>query len=145
MDSLLSLTVRSQVIEKLAVAINGGLFLTGRVLESEDHQAIIAVHGYLQNLYLYATEGTDDFRRYLLVDTLLVPQLVIPYLERWVYHAAVLTRRAAANREALADLDLVPGFGDVGNLVDEVSDLSLDYPDLSKGIEATLRTLVICR
>ena len=75
MDSLLSLTVRSQVIEKLAVAINGGLFLTGRVLESEDHQAIIAVHGYLQNLYLYATEGTDDFRRYLLVDTLLVPNL----------------------------------------------------------------------
>ena len=30
------------------------------------------------------------------------------------------------------------------SIVNEVSDLSLDYPDLSRGIEATLRTLVIC-
>ena len=35
--------------------------------------------------------------------------------------------------------------GGLGSIVDEVSDLALDYPDLARGIEATLRTLVICR
>ena len=48
MDALLSLTVRSKVVEKLAVALNAELFNDGKVLESHDHQAIIAVHGYLQ-------------------------------------------------------------------------------------------------
>ena len=38
------------------------------MLESDDHQAVIAVHGYLQNLYLYATDNTDEFRAYLLAD-----------------------------------------------------------------------------
>jgi hypothetical protein len=93
--------------------------------------------------------------------TLLVPHLVIPYLERCVYHAAVLTRRAQANRAALAKIgagsggagggeerdefsDFLEDMPEAQSIVNEVSDLSLDYPDLSRGIEATLRTLVIC-
>ena len=56
------------MVEKLAMALNVELFSSGRVLESDDHQAVIAVHGYLQNLYLYATDNTDEFRAYLLAD-----------------------------------------------------------------------------
>jgi hypothetical protein len=64
---------------------------------------------------------------------------------RCVYHAAVLSRRAAASKSALADF---AGFGDLPGVVDlvaEVADASLDYPELIAGVEATLRTLIIAR
>lgn len=70
--------------------------------------------------------------------------MVIPYLERCVYHAAILSRRAEANREVLGDLADLDGLGEVAALVQEVSETSLDYPELCQGIEATLRTMVLC-
>lgn len=79
-DHLLAVTKKSKLVEKLAIALNHELFSSGKVLEAEDHEAMSAVHGFLQNLYLYGCEDTDEFRHYLLADTLLVPHVVIPYL-----------------------------------------------------------------
>ena len=86
------------------------MFSAGKVLETEDHVAIGAVHSFLQNIYLYGCSDTEAFRAYLLAETLMVPHVVIPYLERCVYHAAVLTRRSQSNREALGDF---AGFNDL--------------------------------
>jgi hypothetical protein len=40
------------------------------------------VHAFLQNLYFYATENTEEYRRHMLMETLLVPRLVLPYLDK---------------------------------------------------------------
>lgn len=37
---------------------------------------------YLQNLYFYATENIEEYRRHMLMETLLIPRLVLPYLDR---------------------------------------------------------------
>ena len=144
-DMVLHLTMETKLVEKLAKALNRELFSEGTVLATQDHQAIAAVNSFIENMYLYGCGETETFRAYLLTDTLLVPQVVIPYLEACVYHAAVLSRRAAASKAALADF---AGFGDLPDVLDlvaEVSDASLDYPELVAGVEATLRTLIIAR
>ena len=144
-DMVLHLTMETKLVEKLAKALNRELFSSGTVLATQDHQAIAAVNSFIENMYLYGCGETETFRAYLLTDTLLVPQVVIPYLEACVYHAAVLSRRAAASKAALADF---AGFGDLPDVLDlvaEVSDSSLDYPELVAGVEATLRTLIIAR
>lgn len=51
-DVLLDLTLSTRLVETLAVAVNKCVFSSGRVLETSEHNAIIAVHGFLQNLYL---------------------------------------------------------------------------------------------
>ena len=38
----------------------------------------------LQNLYFYASESNEEFRKHMLVETLLIPRLVLPYLDRYV-------------------------------------------------------------
>jgi hypothetical protein len=35
-----------------------------------------------QNLYFYATECIEEYRRHMLMETLLIPRLVLPYLDR---------------------------------------------------------------
>ena len=47
-----------------------------------------------QNLYFYASENNEEFRRHMLVETLLIPRLVLPYLDRCVLHATILNRSA---------------------------------------------------
>jgi hypothetical protein len=74
------------------------------------------------NLFIYR-------RRHLLVDTLLIPRLMLPYLERCVTHALILNSRAEAFSEMLEG--------------DRVTELVLHNPQLVKGIAATLRTLII--
>eukprot|EP00617_Octactis_speculum_P020116 CAMPEP_0185769624 /NCGR_PEP_ID=MMETSP1174-20130828/55055_1 /TAXON_ID=35687 /ORGANISM="Dictyocha speculum, Strain CCMP1381" /LENGTH=465 /DNA_ID=CAMNT_0028454763 /DNA_START=6 /DNA_END=1400 /DNA_ORIENTATION=+ len=141
LDALMEITTESRLVESLAIAMNHSIFSNGRVLDVPDHQAVTAIHGFLQNLYLFATVNTEQFRSYLLADTLLVPHLVLPYFERCVYHAAVMSRRAESNREILSDF---AGLADLpSDLMDEVSSMSLDYPELIQGMEATLRTLII--
>jgi hypothetical protein len=44
----------------------------------------------LQNLYFYATENIEEYRRHMLMETLLIPRLVLPYLDRWVVAAVYL-------------------------------------------------------
>jgi hypothetical protein len=51
-NSLLQVTLATKLVEKLAIALNKCVFNVGRVLDSSEHNAIIAVHGFLQNLYL---------------------------------------------------------------------------------------------
>ena len=43
-----------------------------------------SVNAFLQNLYFYATENNDEFRNHMLVETLLIPRLLLPYLDRCV-------------------------------------------------------------
>lgn len=117
MDTLLSLTLSSRIVEKLSVALYDCLFddelllleeeesrrvmeekeskyaagsdhkgagghMGPRVLDESDHMAIVCVHSYLQNLYFYASTNNDEFRLHMLMDTLLIPRLILPYLDR---------------------------------------------------------------
>lgn len=88
-----------------------------------------SVHGFLQNLYFYATQNTEEYRRHMLMETLLIPRLVLPYLDRCVIQATILNTRAEAYRDMLE--------GDV------VAEMALHNPNLVKGIAASLRTLII--
>lgn len=83
-----------------------------------------------QNLYFYASHNHDEFRRHMLVDTLLIPRLILPYLNCCVQQAMVLNSRAEAYQEVLE--------GDKGS-----SEMALDNANLVKGIAASLRTLII--
>ena len=66
----------------------------------------------------------------MLVDTLLIPRLILPYLNCCVYHARMLNERAEAYTEVLE--------GD-----DAIGNLALEHPNLVKGIAASIRTLII--
>eukprot|EP00128_Syssomonas_multiformis_P013626 Colp12_sorted_trinity150504_noHs@4650 len=63
------------------------------------------------------------------METLLIPRLVLPYLDRCVIHATILNSRAQAYS------DMLEG--------DCVAEMALHNPQLVKGIAASLRTLII--
>lgn len=63
------------------------------------------------------------------METLLIPRLVLPYLDRCVMHATILNTRAEAYS------DMLEG--------DFVAEMALHNPQLVKGISSSLRTLVI--
>lgn len=145
MDILLDITLRSRLVEKLSVALYDCLFehedrmledeetedqAPMNVLEESDHMAVVSVHAFLQNLYFYATENNEEFRHHMLVETLLIPRLILPYLDRCVLHAKILNSRA----EAYADM--LEGDQDV-------AEMALHNPQLVKGIAASLRTLIL--
>jgi hypothetical protein len=77
-------------------------------------------------LYFYASENHDEFRRHMLVDTLLIPRLILPYLNCCMRQVVLLNGRAEG-------LD-----GDSAT-----ANLALHQPNLVKGIAASLRTLII--
>ncbi len=66
----------------------------------------------------------------MLMETLLIPRLVLPYLDRCVIHATILNTRAEAYRDMLD--------GDAA-----VAEMALHNPNLVKGVAASLRTLII--
>lgn len=106
------------------------------LLDESDHMAVVSVHAFLQNLYFYASHNNDEYRRHMLVDTMLIPRLILPYLDKCVQHSVILNKRAAAFSEALKQ--------PVGESEDDaVAAFALDSPQLVKGIAASLRTLVI--
>jgi hypothetical protein len=117
MDSLLELTMTTNLVEKITIAMHEALFVddedeededdedslaqassTKPFLEESDHIAVTCIHQFLQNLYFYGTGSSEAYRQHLLADTMLVPRLVLPYLERCVMHAEVLCQRADAYR-----------------------------------------------
>lgn len=63
------------------------------------------------------------------METLLIPRLILPYLDRCVIHATILNTRAEAYR------DMLEG--------DMVAEMALHNPQLVKGMAASLRTLII--
>lgn len=94
-DKLLEITICSGLVEKLSIALYDCLFEDnddsndekgeGRrndFLEEFEHIAVSSVHAFLQNLYFYAVENTEEYRLHMLMDTLLIPRLVLPYLDR---------------------------------------------------------------
>jgi hypothetical protein len=144
MDTLLEITLRSNLVEKLSKALYKCLFEDEDEEEEEideskldrygqleeyDHIAVASVHAFLQNLYFYSTQRTEEFRRHLLMETLLIPRLILPYLDRCVIHATILNTRAEAYR------DMLEG--------DMVAEMALHNPQLVKGMAASLRTLII--
>lgn len=146
MDTLLEITLRSHLVEKLSMALYNCLFELDNVSEEEeseaksgeygeelpleefDHTAVASVHAFLQNLYFYA-QNTEGYRQHLLMETLLIPRLILPYLDRTVIHATVLNTRAEAYT------DMLEG--------DCVAEMALHNPQLVKGMSASLRTLII--
>ncbi|CAN0044549.1 unnamed protein product [Heterosigma akashiwo] len=164
MDGLLAIALKSRVIEKLSVALYDCLFAdleeeeeeTGDenyriLLDESDHTAIVGIHTFIQNLYFYATSNTEAYRAHLLADTLLVPRLVLPYLDRCIYHTQLLNRRAETYNRALAlgrdeeggEGKGGGGGGGEGKDAEAVAGLALDHPALVAGIAASLRTLVV--
>lgn len=146
-DSLLNITLESRLIEKLSLALYNTLFdqedklieqqekegidddITYNLLEESEHLAVASVHEFLHNLYCYATVRNEEFRVSMLMDTSLIPRLILPYLERCVLHATILNSRAEAYS------DILEG--------DRISEMALHNPQLVKGIAASLRTLII--
>lgn len=141
MDCLLEITLQSHLVEKLALALYDCLFSLKEeeegddedsylsLLDESDHMAVVSVHAFLQNLYFYATRHNDAYRRHMLVETLLIPRLVLPYLDRCVLHVLILNNRA----EAFADM--LDG--------DQVAQMTLHNPNLVKGIAASIRSVII--
>jgi hypothetical protein len=75
MDTLLEITMRSRLVEKLSVALYDCLFeysdedASGdekdsgvMTLDEKDNLAVASVHGFLQNLYFYATTNNEEYR-----------------------------------------------------------------------------------
>jgi len=157
MDGLLNITLKSRIIEKLSIALYDCLFADLEeeeeeakdanykiLLDETDHNAIVSIHTFMQNLYFYATQNTEKYRQHMLADTLLVPRLILPYLDRCIYHTNLLNRRAETYNRALSmgedkDDGPLPDPEDI----EAVSNLALDHPALVQGIAASLRTLVI--
>jgi hypothetical protein len=160
MNILLEITLRSRLVEKLCVAMYSCLFenisdsgasqasvdtssaggIPINMLDESDHMAVVSVHSFLQNLYFYASHNNDEFRRHMLVDTMLIPRLILPYLDKCVQHASLLNRRAKAYSDALG----APESAEEQSEVDRaVASFALDQPQLVKGIAASLRTLII--
>lgn len=150
MDILLDITLRSRLVEKLSSALYDCLFEAEEeadrlrfeadpesafaendfsLLDESDHLAVASVNAFLQNLYFYATENNDEFRNHMLVETLLIPRMILPYLDRCVLHVKILNSRAEAYKEMLEG--------------DQVADLTLHSPQLIKGMCACLRTLIV--
>ena len=182
--SLLSITLKSRLVEKLALALHDVLFSTSDfdssesedeedwdsdddewsaekaaarqkkalvqlergLLDGSDHQSVCAVFAFLQNLYSFAgPEKADIYRQHLLADTLLVPRLVLPYLNRCVAAANLLSRRAETydgllNRN-LGSLNDNESKDDVAD--SEVASMALDDMALVAGCAAALRVLII--
>jgi hypothetical protein len=86
-------------------------------------QAIHSIHGFIQNLYNYASADTDAYRAHMLSDTLLVPRLILPYLDKCVRQAAALENSSVFE----SDSPVTEG---------------LETPALAQGIASSLRTLV---
>ena len=47
-----------------------------RALDESDHMAVVCVHAFIQNLYFYASENNEIYRKHMLMDTLLIYRLV---------------------------------------------------------------------
>ncbi|CAM9172174.1 unnamed protein product [Chrysoparadoxa australica] len=126
MDSLLNLALNNNIIGKLTLALHSCLFTSDEsedgqvqpILTDEDHQAVHSINMFIQNLYSYASKNTADFRAHLLSDTLLVPRLVLPYLD-------VCARQANQLSQAMGDDEEWEGTG------------------LFQGMASSLRVLVI--
>jgi len=128
MNTLLEITLRSRLVEKLSVAMYDCLFEEEKedgtgFLDGSDHIAVTSVHAFLQNMYFYASQNNDEYRRHMLMDTLLIPRLILPYLDRCVMHLNNLYDGVSP--------------GEVSSRVNKVEQ------ELVRGIAASLRTLVI--
>ena len=60
------------------------LFLITLFLSMIFDFSFFVLYDILQNLYFYASESNEEFRKHMLVETLLIPRLVLPYLDRYV-------------------------------------------------------------
>jgi hypothetical protein len=181
MDGLMDITLKTRLVEKLALALHDVLFasdfdesddeeeedwdsedenwtaeksmkrqqqalrqLEKGLLDGSDHRSICAVFSFLQNLYNFAgTEKAQVYRQHLLADTLLVPRLVLPYLNRCVAAANLLSRRAETY-DALLGVSAMKERGESkDDNLDGDAALALDDMPLVAGISAALRLLVI--
>lgn len=152
MNNLLEITLRTELVEKLSIALHDCLYEDsaaeandqgddpyGSLLCESDHLAVAAIHEFLQNLYHYAAKDMATFRTHILTETLLIPRLILPYLDRCAAHAELLCERAAESAR-----NLTSGDNEFDSeSVREVTSLALEYPALARGIASSLRTLVI--
>ena len=104
-----------------------------RPLTLRSSLAALRRFAFLQNLYTYAgPEKADVYRQHMLADTLLVPRLLLPYLNRCVAAANLLSRRAETYSNVLGNEEK----GEVERGV-------LDDMSLVQGCASALRVLII--
>lgn len=76
------------------------------------------------------------------MDTLLIPRLILPYLDRCITHASILNKRAQDFDSLLNDAS--SDVADSKNSdEDNIALISLHQPHLVKGLAASLRTLIL--
>lgn len=89
-DNLLQIALTSQFVEKLSHALFGCLFeklndqqemkSDDANLEENDHLAVLCIQTFLQNLYFFASDNTESFRMHLLTESMLIPRIILPYI-----------------------------------------------------------------
>eukprot|EP00904_Undaria_pinnatifida_P002427 jgi/Undpi1/12185/HiC_scaffold_5.g01861.m1 len=129
------------------IGVSGGYDECRAPLEDSDHLAVHCVHIFMQNLYHYATQNTDFYREHMLSDTLLVPRLILPYLDQCVRQARLLCHR----RGPSSTNQPVSGWrhGESGNagmrerVGRDGEQGARAEAALAQGIASSLRTLVI--
>ena len=146
MSGLLTITLRSSLVEKLSSALFECLFGESRsrekkgqsptsgdedVLDESDHIAVVSVNAFIQNLYFYAAENNETFRLHLLEETLFVPRLILPYLDKCILHVSILNSRDGVS-DGQSKEDDAERFG-----------WWTHFPQLVSGISSSLRTLII--
>jgi hypothetical protein len=153
MSTLLAITLRSSLVEKLSTALFECLFGMNRVmrkggqastqggdsealgeddiLEESDHIAVVSVNAFIQNLYFYASNNNEAFRLHILEETLFVPHLILPYLDRCILQVGVLNSQNPSESEFK------------GNEDEESFGWWTHFPQLVSGISSSLRTLII--
>lgn len=148
MSGLLTITLRSNLVEKLSSALFECLFgesrtrnkrngrddsidLDGDLLEESDHIAVVSVNAFIQNLYFYAAENNETFRLHLLEETLFVPRLLLPYLDKCILHVSILNSQDGPARSQSKEDD------------EERFGWWTHFPQLVNGISSSMRTLII--
>lgn len=170
MDGLLDIVLRTRVLEKLPMALYDCLFaseeqrraeeeeeelvveghmLAGSAqLEEADHQAIHSIHCFIQNLYNYATRSTDVLQSHLLSETVLVPRLILPYLDMCMRDTVLLSGGSGMYEDEKNEQNI--NISENNNNMQNNSKRRMSTeaqvalePVVAQGVASSLRTLVI--
>jgi hypothetical protein len=152
MSTLLNITLKSRLVEKLSSALFDCLFGDNRVrssnskraatevneddlLDESDHIAVVSVNAFIQNLYFYAAEHNEMFRLHILEETLFIPRFILPYLDRCIQHVTILSGK----------LDQQPNLASNSKEDDDDEHFGwwTHFPQLISGISSSLRSLII--
>lgn len=147
MSTLLAITLKSHLVEKLSSALFECLFGVNRavkrpvpasssdatdedLLEESDHIAVASVNAFVHNLYFYAAAKNELFRVHILEETMFIPRLILPYLDKCILHVTMLSSSSSSAHESKEEGGESFGWW-------------THFPQLVSGISSSLRSLII--